>query len=54
MIENLSRPEYIHILLNPLPVYGMAVSVLSMIIALLSRARAARATALALVMVSAA
>jgi hypothetical protein len=54
MIEHLSRPEYVHVLLNPLPVYGLAVSVLGLIIALLSRARAARVTALALVMVSAA
>jgi hypothetical protein len=54
MIEHLSRPEYVHVLLNPLPVYGLAVSGLGLIIALLSRARAARVTALALVMVSAA
>jgi len=54
MIEHLSRPEYVHVLLNPLPVYALAVSVLGLIIALLSRARAARVTALALVMVSAA
>jgi len=54
MIEHLSRPEYVHVLLNPLPVYGLAVSVVGLIIALLSRARAARVTALALVMVSAA
>jgi hypothetical protein len=54
MIEHLNRPEYVHVLLNPLPVYGVAVSVLGLIIALLSRARAARVTALALVMVSAA
>jgi hypothetical protein len=40
-------------LLNPLPVYGLAVGVLGLIIALLSKTRAARVTALALVMVSA-
>ena len=54
MIEHLNRPEYVHVLLNPLPVYGLAIGVLGLIIALLSRARAARVTALALVMVSAA
>ena len=54
MIEHLGKPEYIHVLLNPLPVYGLAVGVLGLIIALLSRTRAARVTALALVMVSAA
>ena len=50
MIEHLGKPEYIHVLLNPLPVYGLAVGVLGLIIALLSRTRAARVTALALVM----
>ena len=54
MIENLSKPEYVHVLLNPLPVYGLAVGTLALIIALVSRSRAARATALVLVMVSAA
>jgi hypothetical protein len=54
MIEHLSKPEYVHVLLNPLPVYGLAVGVLGLIIALLSKTRAARVTAFALVMVSAA
>jgi disulfide bond formation protein DsbB len=54
MIERLGKPEYIHVLLNPLPVYGLAVGTLALIIALFSRTRAARVTALALVMLSAA
>ena len=54
MFEHLSKPEYVHVLLNPLPVYGLAVGVLGLLIALLSKTRAARVTALALVMVSAA
>jgi glucan phosphoethanolaminetransferase (alkaline phosphatase superfamily) len=53
MIEHLSKREYVHVLLNPLPIYGLAVSLLGLIIALLSRTKAARVTALALVMVSA-
>jgi hypothetical protein len=52
MIAHLSKPEYVHVLLNPLPVYGLAVGVLGLIIALVSRTRAARVTALALVMIS--
>ena len=52
MIEHLSNPEYLHVLLNPLPVYGLAMGVLGLVIALLSRARAARVTALAIVFVS--
>jgi putative copper export protein len=54
MIEQLSKPEYVHVLLNPLPVYGLAVGVLGLIIALLLRSRSARVTTLALVMLSAA
>jgi hypothetical protein len=54
MIANLSKPEYVHVLLNPLPIYGLGVAVVGLIIALLWRSRAARITALALVMLSAA
>jgi len=53
MIEHLNKPEYVHVLLNPFPVYGLAVGLLGLIIALLLRSRAARVTALALVMLSA-
>jgi hypothetical protein len=54
MIARLGKPEYVHVLLNPLPVYGLAVGVLGLIIALLFKTRAARVTALGLVMLSAA
>jgi hypothetical protein len=54
MMVHLGKPEYVHVLLNPLPVYGLAVGILGLIIALLLRTRGARVTALALVMVSAA
>lgn len=47
--EHLSSPEYLHVLLNPLPVYGLAVGVVGLFLALVSRTRAARITALALV-----
>ena len=53
MLEHLSNPEYVHVLLNPLPVYGLAVGVLGLVIALIARAPAARVTALVLVFVSA-
>jgi hypothetical protein len=54
MMMHLGKPEYVHVLLNPLPVYGLAIGILGLIIALLLRTRGARVTALALVMVSAA
>ncbi len=53
MLEHLSNPEYVHVLLNPLPVYGLAVGVLGLIVALFTKARAARVTALVIIFVSA-
>ena len=53
MIAHLSKPEYVHVLLNPLPVYGLAVGMFTLFIALLLKTRAARLTALAIVMLSA-
>jgi glucan phosphoethanolaminetransferase (alkaline phosphatase superfamily) len=54
MIAHLSKPEYVHVLLNPLPVYGLAVGMLGLVIAILLKTRTARVTAIALVMLSAA
>jgi uncharacterized membrane protein len=54
MIAHLSKPEYVHVLLNPLPVYGLAVATLALVIALLLKTRAVRVTTLALVILSAA
>lgn len=53
MLDHLRNPEYLHVLLNPLPVYGLAVGLLGLIIALLARSSAARVAALAIVFVSA-
>ena len=53
MLEHLGNPEYLHVLLNPLPVYGLATGVLGLIIALIARAPAARVTALAIIFVGA-
>jgi len=51
--EHLSSPEYLHVLLNPLPVYGLALGVLGLLLALISRTRAARVIALGLIFVGA-
>ncbi len=53
MLQHLSNPEYLHVLLNPLPVYGLAVGALGLIVALLLRQRAARLTALAIIFATA-
>ena len=52
--EHLKEPEYLHVILNPLPVYGLSLGVLALGIAILSRSRAAQVTALVLVFISAA
>ena len=52
MLEHLNNPEYLHVLLNPLPVYGLAMGLLGLVIAMISRTRSARVTALAIIFVS--
>ncbi len=46
MLQQLGLPEYIHVLLNPLPVYGMALGLVALAAAWISRSRAAQAIAL--------
>lgn len=58
MMETISRalqqPEYLHVLLNPLPVYGLAVAFLGLIAAMCLRTRGGELTALVLVFLCAA
>jgi plastocyanin len=48
------QPEYIHVLINPLPVYGLAGGLLGLFIAICQRSRGATIAALVIVLVSAA
>ena len=48
------KPEYIHVLLNPLPVYGLSMGVLVLAAGLLARSKAARNIGLVLVILCAA
>src|SRR5581483_5136091 len=50
--KHLSDPEYMHVLLNPLPVYGLAIAVIGLALALIFRSRPAIMIALALVFIS--
>jgi hypothetical protein len=50
----LGQPEYIHVLLNPLPIYGLAVAVAGLAAALLTGRRGAQAIALILIALTAA
>ncbi|PYJ21862.1 MAG: hypothetical protein DME99_06910 [Verrucomicrobia bacterium] len=56
MIETLLRdfrqPEYIHVLLNPLPVYGLLTGWIGLVIALVLRSRLAQVATLTLVIIS--
>ncbi len=48
----LRQPEYVHVLLNPLPIYGLAAGVFCLVVALASRSRGGQAVALALILVT--
>ncbi len=54
VLRNLQQPEYVHTLLNPLPIYGLTVALIGLVIALILKSRPAEITALALVLISAA
>jgi hypothetical protein len=57
MIDIFSRlfrqPEYIHVLINPLPIYGLLMGWIGLVIALLLRSRRAQIATLAIVLLSA-
>ena len=39
LLRDLRQPEYIHVLINPVPVYGLAVALIGLVIAILLRSR---------------
>ncbi|HAF13672.1 MAG TPA: hypothetical protein DCK99_08220, partial [Blastocatellia bacterium] len=51
--QHLSDPEYLHILINPMPVYGLAIGVLALALALILRNQRVTIAALVLVFVTA-
>lgn len=54
LLRDLRQPEYVHTLLNPLPIYGLALALLGLLIALGLRSNGGRVTTLLLIFVSAA
>jgi hypothetical protein len=50
---HLADPEYLHVLINPLPVYGLAIATLGLVLALFLRNQRVTIAALVLVFVSA-
>jgi hypothetical protein len=51
MLEELRKPEYVHVLLNPLPVYATAMGVIALAVALLMRSRQAQLTGLLIILI---
>ena len=52
-LEALRQPEYVHVMLHPLPIYGLVAGVFSLVAALLARSRSAQAIALLLIVLTA-
>lgn len=52
LLRDLRQPEYVHVLLNPLPVYGLLVAWIGLIIAFFLRSRHAQIATMALVLIS--
>jgi hypothetical protein len=53
MLRDLQQPEYLHVLLNPIPVYGLAIALFGLIAASYLRSRGGQLTALVLIFASA-
>ena len=53
ILRDLRQPEYLHVLLNPLPVYGLLVALFGLIAATYLRSRGGQLTALVLIFGSA-
>jgi hypothetical protein len=51
MFDELRKPEYVHVLLNPLPVYATAMGVVALLVALLTRSRQAQVAGLLIVLI---
>jgi hypothetical protein len=51
-LELLNKPEYIHVVLNHLPIYGTILAALALAISLILRSRAAQITALILTLIA--
>ena len=54
LIRDFRQPEYIHVLINPLPIYGLAVGLIGLLVALILRSRPAQIATLLIVLLSAA
>jgi hypothetical protein len=51
-LKGLEQPGYIHVLINPLPIYGLAMGLVALMIGLALRNRKARTGAFALILIA--
>lgn len=51
-LDLLKKPEYIHVVLNHLPIYGTLLGALALVVSLLLRSRAAQLTALIITLIA--
>lgn len=54
LLRDLRQPEYVHVLINQLPILGLALGCVGLIVALLLRSRPAKIATLVIVLISAA
>jgi hypothetical protein len=54
ILRDLQQPEYLHVLINPLPVYGLTIALLGLVAALYFGTRGGQVTALVLIFACAA
>ena len=52
ILQHLNEPEYMHVLINPMPVYGLSMGVVAMLVALIYRRRPVIVAALVLIFLS--
>jgi len=52
IFRGLQQPEYVHVLLNPLPVYGLLIAWIGLLISFFLKSRRAQIAALVLVLIS--
>src|SRR6266568_5692629 len=53
LLRDLRQPEYLHVLINPLPIYGLAIAWIGLIIAFFLRSRRAQLATLIIVLICA-
>ncbi len=53
MLDHLKQPEYVHVLLNPLPIYGIALGAFALAVAMILKNRRAHIVALILIFIGA-